>query len=144
MTTPRTDAPLVTDTRVESAAITQTIVPVAFDPERFAGIFYGRLFERAPGLRGLFPSDTQAQGVKLAQTLVLLVSAQAHAEALVPTLRDLGARHRGYGAEPEHYKVAGEVLLETLALMNADAWTAQAHADWSDLHDWVVRQMIAE
>jgi hemoglobin-like flavoprotein len=53
-------------------------------------------------------------------------------EVLVPAVRDLGARHIGYGVQETHYEIVGEALLWTLEQgLGADftdevkdAWTA--------------------
>ena len=118
-----------------------TVAPVAREPARFAETFYRKLFERAPGLRSLFPADLSEQGLKLAQTVYLLVSAQAHADALVPTLRELGRRHQGYGVLPLHYRIAGEVLLEALAELNGEDWSEAAGVAWAELYGSVARGM---
>jgi len=120
-----------------------TVAVVAADPARFAEAFYGRLFARAPGLRTLFPAELDEQGLKLAHTLCLLVSAQDRAESLVPILHDMGRRHAGYGVRPFHYRIVGTVLVETLAELNGDAFTPQAQDAWERLYAWVARQMQA-
>jgi hypothetical protein len=65
--------------------------------------FYTRLFAAAPAVRPLFPPDLQRQKTMLLAALVLLRKSLRNLEAIVPTLRALGARHVAYGAQPEHY-----------------------------------------
>jgi hemoglobin-like flavoprotein len=48
-------------------------------------------------------------------TLVLLRKSLRSLESVVPSLRDLGARHVAYGARAEHYPVVGEVLIASMA-----------------------------
>ena len=127
--------------RTTSELTRATVAPVVRDPARFAALFYQRLFEHSPGLRRLFPADLAEQGLKLAQTVYLLVSAQDHAEALAPTLRELGRRHQGYGVLPQHYRVAGEVLLDTLAELNGEGWSEPARVAWAELYGEVARVM---
>jgi hemoglobin-like flavoprotein len=51
----------------------------------------------------------------LLSALVLLRQSLRNLEDIVPTLRDLGARHVAYGARPEHYPVVGAVLISAMA-----------------------------
>jgi len=51
----------------------------------------------------------------LLSALVLLRKSLRDMDAIVPTPRELGARHVGYGAKPEHYLVVGAVLIASLA-----------------------------
>ena len=62
--------------------------------------FYRRLFEAAPSVRPLFPTDMRAQKAMLLGALVLLRRVTADLGAIVPKLRDLGARHVAHGAVP--------------------------------------------
>ena len=55
--------------------------------------FYRRLFEAAPSVRPLFPTDMRAQKTMLLGALVLLRKSLRDLGAIVPKLRDLGARH---------------------------------------------------
>ena len=62
--------------------------------------FYRRLFEAAPSVRPLFPTDMRAQKAMLLGALVLLRKSLRDLGAIVPKLRDLGARHVAHGAVP--------------------------------------------
>ena len=74
--------------------------------------FYARLFEVAPAVKPLFANtDLKRQKTMLLGTLVLLRKSLRDLDAIVPKLRELGARHVGYGAQAEHYPVVGEVLI---------------------------------
>ena len=84
------------------------------DPDAAAAAFYARLFEIAPDVRSLFASDLTAQGQKLMATLAVVVNGLNDIDALLPAVRDLGARHADYGAEPAHYEAVGAALLWTL------------------------------
>jgi methyl-accepting chemotaxis protein len=53
---------------------------------------------------------------------VLLRRSLRDLDAIVPTLRELGARHVAYGARPEHYPVVGEGLSASMAELAGDAW----------------------
>jgi globin len=69
--------------------------------------FYSRLFAAAPAVKPLFPKDMRRQKTMLLGALVLLRKSLRDLDAIVPKLRELGARHVAYGAQPEHYPVVG-------------------------------------
>ena len=77
--------------------------------------FYARLFSAAPAVRPLFAgTDLRRQKTMLLGTLILLRKSLRNLDAVLPKLRDLGARHVAYGAEPGHYPVVGEVLIGSM------------------------------
>src|SRR3954452_19742885 len=77
--------------------------------------FYDRIFTAAPGLRAMFPDDMAHTRTMVLATLVLVRKSLRKFDALVPTLRALGARHVGYGTKPEHFDVVGPLLIEAMA-----------------------------
>ena len=60
-------------------------------------------------------TDMKRQKTMLLGTLVLLRKSLRDLDAIVPKLHELGARHIDYGAQPEHYPVVGQALVETMA-----------------------------
>jgi hemoglobin-like flavoprotein len=92
--------------------------------------FYSRLFEAAPGVRPLFSADMKRQKAMLLSALVLVRKSLRDLDRLVPTLHALGARHVQYGALPEHYPVVAAVLMDAMAAVAGDAWTAEHDAAW--------------
>jgi hemoglobin-like flavoprotein len=94
--------------------------------------FYGRLFAAAPAVRPLFPDDMRRQKTMLLGALVLLRKSLRDLDAIVPKLRELGARHVGYGARPEHYPVVGEVLIESMAEVAGPRWRPEYGRAWAD------------
>ena len=106
-------------------------------------VFYARLFAAAPAVRPLFPAtDMQRQKTMLLATLVLLRKSLRNLESIVPKLRDLGARHVAYGAEPEHYPVVGEILLASMAEIAGSAWTPGYEQAWSRAFGIVASAML--
>ena len=104
--------------------------------------FYARLFEAAPAVRPLFPTDLKRQKTMLLGALVLLRKSLRNLDGIVPTLRSLGARHVAYGARPEHYPVVGAVLLESMAVVAGDAWTPEYERAWGAAYGVVAATMI--
>ena len=113
------------------------------EPERFAPRFYERLFTLAPAVRSLFPDDLRHQQQKLTQALVVLVRGLDQPQVLEPVLRQLGARHAGYGAQAGHYAVVGEALIETLDELAGEPMDAGTRAAWAGLYGWVAATMLA-
>ena len=105
--------------------------------------FYSRLFATAPSVRPLFPDDMRRQKTMLLGALVLLRKSLRDLDAIVPTLRELGARHVAYGAVPEHYPVVGAVLLESMAAVAGDAWTPEFESAWASAYGIVADTMMA-
>lgn len=106
--------------------------------DRLMDSFYTRLFELAPQVRAMFPKDTSKQKEKLLQMLAYAVNGLNYPEALMPILRELGDRHRGYKAAPEHYSAV------SLALMDALKETTPGDFDDATQDAWIAcYQLIA-
>jgi hemoglobin-like flavoprotein len=95
-----------------------------------ARLFYARLFEVAPDTRRMFGADIDAQSHKLLAVLGTAVAGLDRIEALLPVLRQLGARHVAYGVHAEHYAIVGQVLLWTLERGLQDHYTPAVSAAW--------------
>jgi len=73
---------------------------------------------------------------------VLLRKSLRDLESVAPKLRDLGARHVQYGAQPEHYPVVGEVLIASMAEIAGDAWTVEYELAWTEAFGIVAGAML--
>jgi hemoglobin-like flavoprotein len=104
---------------------------VAPHGDELMDLFYSRLFEAAPAVNPLF-ADTNLRRQKTMPlgTLVLLRKSLRDLDAIVPKLRELGARHVGYGAKPEHYPVVGEVLIGAMTTIAGPAWQTEHEQAW--------------
>lgn len=101
--------------------------------DELVDVFYGRLFAVAPGVKPLFArTDLKKQKGMLLAALVLLRRSLRDFDSVVPKLRDMGARHVRYGAQPEHYPVVGEVLIASMAEIAGDAWTVEHDSAWTE------------
>jgi methyl-accepting chemotaxis protein len=106
-------------------------------------VFYARLFAAAPAVQPLFAGiDLKKQKGMLLATLVLLRKSLRNLDAIVPKLRELGARHVAYGARPEHYPVVGEVLIASMAEIAGPVWTDEYEHAWSTAFGIVAGAMI--
>jgi nitric oxide dioxygenase len=104
--------------------------------------FYSRLFAAAPAVRPLFPEDMGRQKAMLLGALVLVRKSLRNLDAIVPKLRELGARHVAYGARPEHYPVVGATLIASMAAVAGEAWKPEFEAAWGAAFDVVAGVML--
>ena len=101
------------------------------------------LFDAAPAVVPLFATtDLRRQKAMLLGTLVLLRKSVRNLNAIVPKLRELGARHVAYGAAPEHYPVVGEVLIASIATIAGTAWLPEYESAWRDAFALVAGAML--
>ncbi|MGE3066607.1 MAG: globin family protein [Hyphomicrobiaceae bacterium] len=105
----------------------KSVEPIAMQA---ADLFYGRLFEIAPEVRPLFPSDLTAQKGKLMSMISTAVTNLHQVEKIVPAVQDLGRRHVAYGVTSAHYKPVGEALIWTLDKGLGPAFTQQIKDAW--------------
>lgn len=98
--------------------------------DQAATLFYDKLFELDPDLRTMFPSDLTEQKRKLMTTLKVAVASLSKPDALVPGLKELGRRHKGYGASEAHYDTVATALLWTLEQGLGDVFTPELEEAW--------------
>ena len=105
--------------------------------------FYASLFETAPEVTPLFSgTDMQRQKAMLLGTLVLLRKSLRDLDAIVPTLRTLGARHVAYGAQPDHYAAVGAALISAMAAIAGPAWLPSYETAWRKAYAIVAATML--
>ena len=106
-------------------------------------IFYARLFATAPAVQPLFSAtDLPRQKAMLLGALVLLRKSLRDLDAIVPKLRELGARHVAYGARPEHYPVVGNVLIGAMAHVAGPGWEPRFAKAWTEAFGVVAGAML--
>lgn len=115
------------------------VLPIA---DQAAALFYARLFELDPALRHLFRGDMADQGRKLMAMLATAVASLERLDTLVPVVRQLGARHAGYGVVEDHYATVGAALLWTLEKGLGPAFTADVRAAWTAAYTLLANTMI--
>ena len=116
------------------------VLPIS---EQAAEIFYARLFELAPGVRALFKGDMVEQGRKLMAMLRSVVGTLNKLDVLVPVAQKLAERHVGYGAQPAHYAVVGQALIDTLDKGLGAEFTPETRAAWETAYGTLSAVMIA-
>lgn len=109
-----------------------------------AGLFYEKLFEMDPAIARMFArSDLKAQGDKLMTALAMVVQGLTRPDTILPAVRDLGRRHRGYGVADAQYHTVGAALIETLAVGLGPAFTPEVRAAWVAAYALLSGVMIA-
>jgi hemoglobin-like flavoprotein len=118
---------------------------VAPQGEELMTRFYDRLFEVAPAVKPLFADvDMVRQRQALLNMLIVLRESLHDLDDIAPDLQALGARHAAeYGAEPAHYPVVGQVLIESMAAVAGDAWKPEYTAAWQEAYGVVQDVMLA-
>jgi class 3 adenylate cyclase/ferredoxin/hemoglobin-like flavoprotein len=111
------------------------------DEERFASIFYGKLFSVAPFVKKLFRNDLQEQGRLLTHMLGGIVYSLARPEHLVMGLKKLGENHSRYGVKESYYPIVKKVFLETLPEVLQDLYKPRIEEAWSKALDFVLDTM---
>lgn len=106
--------------------------------------FYDRLFEIAPSVKPLFENvDMDRQRQALLNMLIVLRESLRDLDDIAPDLEDLGARHTGYGAQPEHYPVVGQALIWSMSQVAGDAWKSEYTAAWEEAYGVVKDVMLS-
>lgn len=118
-------------TSAQVAVVQDSFTRIAPKADALAAEFYRRLFAAAPAVRALFPDDMTGQREKLVSTLAFVVRGLSDFSAIEKTVRELGVRHRGYKAEPQHYEVVGAALLATLQSNLGERWTPELREAWT-------------
>ncbi|WP_428677642.1 globin family protein [Reyranella sp.] len=107
------------------------VVPIA---GAAADLFYGRLFEIAPEVRPMFPADMKEQKVKLMSMLGTAVTNLHKLDEILPAVKALGERHKGYGVTAAHYAPVGAALLWTLEQGLGPDFTPDVKEAWTETY----------
>ena len=118
--------------------------------EKFRGLgdsaparFYENLFQSAPSVRSMFPSDVSKQARKFLQSLNVIVGSLSSTDRTTRMLQRLGERHRGYGVEPGHYPIVGQALVTTLKEELGDEFNAEVEKAWNDAFELISSAMMS-
>jgi len=112
------------------------------DKTQFAERFYQQLFTDAPAAAALFQhTNWQKQYSSLMGTIAFVVAGVERGENLTPALQTLGGKHRGYGAQPEHYPLVGAALITTFQ-EHVPGFTASMETSWLQAFTIISAEMI--
>jgi hemoglobin-like flavoprotein len=106
-------------------------------------LFYKNLFEADPSLRSLFKGNMPDQAAKLMQMIGAAVGLLTDLDKLIPVLKQLGARHTGYGVVTAHYSTVGGALLSTLQQGLGPAFTPEVKEAWASAYSVITEVMTS-
>ena len=105
--------------------------------------FYGRLFERYPEYRKLFPEDMTAQADSLITMLESAVISACRPGDMISGLHELGRRHVAYGVvERRDFERVGQCLIETLEEYLGDRITPDIVEAWKAIFSMVADAIL--
>ena len=104
-------------------------------------MFYERLFQLDPSLRGMFHGPQAEQARKLAHVLAMVVKGLSRPQQILGAVEELGRRHATYGVEPRHYATVGSALLWTLQAGLGEAFTPEVREAWSSAYRFLSSAM---
>ena len=149
------EAPAKTTTKVAAKKSTKNVIGLEADilrdsfnlitpqAEEVVSRFYDELFSRFPAVKPMFANTTKAKQMKmLLASLKLVIANLDNPDKLVPALQEMGKRHQGYGAVPEHFTAVAETLMDVMKEFAGKAWTKQVHAAWTDALNLVAETML--
>lgn len=111
--------------------MTESFARLVSVSDEAAAVFYNHLWEIAPETKAMFHNtDMTQQGMKLMQTLGVIVRSLHDLDSITPFLRDLGQRHIGYGVSREQYTLVGSALLAMIAQCLGDDFTPETGEAW--------------
>ena len=103
--------------------------------------FYRRLFDLAPEVRPLFKQDMDLQAKKFSDMLAWVISHLENHEELCRELRQLGARHAGYGVKIDQYAPVGSALIWMFQQTLGDRFTPEMEEAWLDFYAFASFEM---
>jgi hemoglobin-like flavoprotein len=111
------------------------------DEEKFAQIFYNKVFALAPFVRALFRNNMTDQGRLLTHMLGGIVYSLSRPEHLKKGLVKLGRSHVQYGVKAEYYPVVKQAMIETIDEVLGDSKTKKTIEAWNKALDFVIDTM---
>jgi NAD(P)H-flavin reductase/hemoglobin-like flavoprotein len=126
---------------VDTARLKQSWSLVAAYGDQVPLYFYSMLFLANPEVRQMFPTNMAGQRDRIVTALGHIVSNVDQIDQLVGFLQHLGADHRKFAVQAEHYPVVGEALLATLQHFLGDQWTDELAQDWAGAYGLVAQVM---
>jgi len=109
--------------------------------EKFAELFYMRLFELDPDVKSLFRGKLDFQGEKLMTTLNVVVNSIDDFKAVEAMLQAMGNRHIIYGVQAAHYETVGAALLWVLEQSLEDYFTDEVEDAWVTAYSMIASAM---
>jgi len=106
-----------------------------------AAMFYARLFTTNPALRALFKIDMVEQGKKLMAMLATVVDNLHQFDQIVPTVRELGRQHVGYGVKGADYDTMEAALVWAFDKVLGADFTPAVRDAWTTCYRTLAAEM---
>jgi nitric oxide dioxygenase len=106
-----------------------------------ADAFYKRLFEIAPEVRRMFEGDMGLQAKKFSDMLAWVIAHLEQPDQLSKELHALGARHRDYGVQIDHYAPLGSALIWMFQQTLGDRFTPEMEEAWLEGYAFISSEM---
>lgn len=122
----------------------EKLAPIA---DKVAVTFYARLFDTHPELRPFFAPDIRPQLAKMIMVLNVLINNLNTPGVLLPVVRNLADRHKGYGVSDADFLGFGLALNWTLRCTLHEDFTADVERAWNQAFDMLsiaMKQMMSE
>lgn len=116
----------------------QQVLPIK---DTAAQLFYGRLFELDPKLRGMFKGDMVEQGRKLMAMINTAVVSLDNLGPILGAVEDMARRHVGYGVSEAHYDTVGNALIWTLGQGLGEQFTPAVEDAWVETYTTLATAM---
>jgi hemoglobin-like flavoprotein len=116
----------------------QRVRPIA---QEAGEMMYLRLFEMEPSLKPLFKGDIKRQGEMLMTAIGLAVQNLDHPEKVEQATKELGARHYGYGVQPNYYNIFGAALMWALEQVIGLDFTPEVKEAWGETYALLSKSM---
>jgi len=121
----------VRDTGFDISLIEESFSQLAPQANDIARSFYVELFSVFPDVKPLFKNTRiKEQEKKLVAVLSTVVANLRTPNKLEKLLKELGQKHKQYGAEPEHYQAVITTLLHVLRDYGGDQWSDEIENMW--------------
>ncbi|WP_224490611.1 adenylate/guanylate cyclase domain-containing protein [Robertkochia flava] len=111
------------------------------DQDKFASLFYDKVFSISPETRSLFKRNMTDQGRLLTHMLSGIVYTLARPDHLVEGIRALGRNHQAYGVTSAHYPVVRKAMLETIDQVLGNNKTQNTMTAWTESLDFILKEM---
>jgi hemoglobin-like flavoprotein len=109
--------------------------------EKFAELFYQRLFELDPKVKTLFRGRLDFQGEKIMTTLNVVVNSIDDIKAVEAMLQAMGNRHIIYGVQAAHYETVGAALFWVLEQSLGDYFNDEVEEAWVTAYSMIASTM---
>ncbi len=108
----------------------------------FAKVFYDNLFEMAPLIKPMFKSDRDTIEKHFYELISFAVNEVEHFEDFKPQLRELGKRHKEYGAQIEHFTIIKTAFMLSLQYNLKGQFDELSETAWSKYVDIIAQEVI--